>query len=385
MTATGEDPGFAPTEAIDPFSPLLARDARSPLREFNESGVLNAADVHVAMLLGALGALGGVARDGDVLLAAALAVRAPRIGHVFVDLSSIAQTASVESDEQLDLDALPWPEPERWVRRVAECAVLVAYGEGAEADAALRPLRLIGTRLYLDRYWREERQVAGDLRALDGAALRQVELPLLADGLARMFRGDGDQLQRVAAACAVLRSLAVVAGGPGTGKTTTVARIIALLYEQAQAGGQSLPLVALAAPTGKAAARLQESVHTEAARLAIAPEVRDVLLALRASTLHRLLGWRPGSHSRFRHDRGNRLPHDIVIVDETSMVSLTLMARLLEAVRGDARVVLVGDPEQLTAIEAGAVLRDVVGPAAVTPRMSTATRVAVARALGTRA
>lgn len=215
MTATGEDPGFAPTEAIDPFSPLLARDARSPLREFNESGVLNAADVHVAMLLGALGALGGVARDGDVLLAAALAVRAPRIGHVFVDLSSIAQTASVESDEQLDLDALPWPEPERWVRRVAECAVLVAYGEGAEADAALRPLRLIGTRLYLDRYWREERQVAGDLRALDGAALRQVELPLLADGLARMFRGDGDQLQRVAAACAVLRSLAVVAGGPG--------------------------------------------------------------------------------------------------------------------------------------------------------------------------
>ncbi len=352
------------------------------------AGVLSAADVHVATLLGALAGT----TDGDVLLAAALAVRAPRVGHVFVDLASVAATASVESDEQLDLAALPWPEAGPWVRRVADCAALVACGEPAESvgDAALRPLRLIGTRLYLDRYWREERQVAGDLLALDAAALRQVDLPLLADGLARMFTADGDQpqpdgdqLQRVAAACAVLRSLAVIAGGPGTGKTTTVARIIALLHEQAHSRGQPPPLVALAAPTGKAAARLQESVHTEAAALTVAPEVREALLALRASTIHRLLGWRPGSHSRFRHDRANRLPHDVVIVDETSMVSLTLMARLLEAVRGDARLVLVGDPEQLTAIEAGAVLRDVVGPAAVGPRMSPATRVAVTRALGT--
>ena len=153
------------------------------------------------------------------------------------------------------------------------------------------------------------------------------------------------------------RRFAVVAGGPGTGKTTTVARIVALLAEQAGA----MPLVALAAPTGKAAARLEEAVHAEARRLDVAPDVREGLLGLNASTLHRLLGWRPGSHSRFRHHRGNRLPHDVVIVDETSMVSLSLMARVVEAVRPQARLVLVGDPGQLTSIEAGAVLGDIVG------------------------
>ena len=152
-----------------------------------------------------------------------------------------------------------------------------------------------------------------------------------------------------------------MAGGPGTGKTTTVARIVALICEQAAAAGGALPLVALAAPTGKAAARLQESVHAEAVRLDVAPEVRDQLLALRASTIHRLLGWRPGSNSRFRHDRNQRLAHDVVIVDETSMVSLSLMARLIEALRSGARLILVGDPGQLASIEAGAVLGDIVG------------------------
>jgi exodeoxyribonuclease V alpha subunit len=125
--------------------------------------------------------------------------------------------------------------------------------------------------------------------------------------------------------------------------------------------------VALAAPTGKAAARLEEAVHEEAAGLDVSDAVRAQLLAAQASTLHRLLGWRPDSHSRFRHHRGNRLPHDVVIVDETSMVSLSLMARLVEAVRPQARLVLVGDPGQLTSIEAGAVLGDIVGPAADVP------------------
>jgi exodeoxyribonuclease V alpha subunit len=113
--------------------------------------------------------------------------------------------------------------------------------------------------------------------------------------------------------------------------------------------------------------------------------VRESLSAQRATTIHRLLGWRPRSHGHagpFWHDRANRLPHDVVVVDETSMVPLTLMARLLEAVRGDARLLLVGDVEQLTAIEAGAVLRDVVGPAARRPRMTPATRAAVALAAG---
>ena len=245
--------------------------------------------------------------------------------------------------------------------RALQASDLVAVGEDGGAD---RPLRLVGTSLYLDRYWREEREVAADLQALGEAAADGVRDEVLAEGLARLFGGDdADERQRLAAAAAVRHRFAVVAGGPGTGKTTTVARIVALLAEQAAAAGAPEPLVALAAPTAVAAARLEEAVHDAAARLDVDAGVRAQLLAMSASTLHRLLGWRPDSQSRFRHHRGNRLPHDIVIVDETSMVSLSQMARLLEAVRPQARLVLVGDPGQLTSIEAGAVLGDVVGPA----------------------
>jgi exodeoxyribonuclease V alpha subunit len=121
------------------------------------------------------------------------------------------------------------------------------------------------------------------------------------------------------------------------------------------------PLIALAAPTGKAAARLEEAVHAEMADGATSSQTGTA--RLRASTLHRLLGPRPDSRSRFTHDRGNRLPHDVVIVDETSMVSLWMMARLLDAVRPEARLILVGDPGQLSSIEAGVVLGDIVAAA----------------------
>jgi exodeoxyribonuclease V alpha subunit len=339
MSALAEDP-----RPDDPYDVRRARSAPGLLRAFNDIGVLAAADVHVAARLAAITG----ETDATIALAAALAVRAPRLGHVFVDLATIRETATVESDEPVDLTALPWPAVEPWLAALA-ASPLVAVGEGA---AESRPLRLVGTSLYLDRYWREERQVATDLRALGGD--QPVDESALADGLARLF--DANNLQRVAAEAAVRRRFAVVAGGPGTGKTTTVARIVALLAEQSD----SALLVALAAPTGKAAARLEEAVHAEAATLDVTSNVRETLLSLNASTLHRLLGWRPDSHSRFRHNRANRLPHDVVIVDETSMVSLSLMARLVEAVRPEARLVLVGDPGQLTSIEAGAVLGDIV-------------------------
>jgi len=321
----------------------LAARATGVLREFNAAGVLAPADVHVAQRLAAIAG----EEDEQVMLAAALAVRGPRLGHVYVDLATIRETAAVDAEEPVDLAALPWPDAGAWLEHVAASG-LVTVGEDGGAD---RPLRLVDSALYLDRYWREEHQVAADLLTL-GARL-EVDEGLLRGGLERLF---DDDRQRAAAETAVRRRLAVVAGGPGTGKTTTVARILALLLEQ----GADPALVALAAPTGKAAARLSEAVHDEAGRLDIAGETREHLLALEASTLHRLLGWRSGTHSRFRHDRANRLPHDVVIVDETSMVSLSLMARLVEAVRPDARLILVGDPGQLTSIEAGAVLGDIV-------------------------
>ena len=358
----------------DPFDVRRALGAGDLLAEFNDAGVLAAADVHVASRLAELGG----EEDPWVALAAALAVRGPRLGHVYVDLATIAHTATVDGDEPVDLSDLAWPPAAAWAERLAESR-LVALGD--DQDDGSRPLRLVGSALYLDRYWREERGVAADLARLAGAPAEDVRDDVLREGLARLL-DEADERQVLAAATAVVRRLTVVAGGPGTGKTTTVARILALLAEQAAASGAPAPLVALAAPTGKAAARLEEAVHEEAGRLEVAEGIRERLLELKASTLHRLLGWRPDSHSRFRHGRSNRLPHDVVIVDETSMVSLWLMARLVEAVRPRARLVLVGDPGQLSSIEAGAVLGDIVGPASAGPVMGSAAREQLTRLTG---
>jgi exodeoxyribonuclease V alpha subunit len=339
----------------DLFDVRRATGATGLLHDFNAAGVLDAADVHVARRLAALA---GEA-DEQVALAAALAVRGPRLGHVYVDLATIRETATVDAEEAVDLSTLAWPAVAQWIERL-RASDLVAVGEDGGHD---RPLRLVGSSLYLDRYWREERQIAADLQALGAEAPADVDEDVLADGLARLFPGDADERQRAASAAAVRHRFVVVAGGPGTGKTTTVARIVALLAEQAEAAGRPRPLIALAAPTAVAAARLEEAVRDAADGLDASDAVRAQLREASASTLHRLLGWRPDSQSRFRHHRGNRLPHDVVVVDETSMVSLSQMARLLEAVRPQARLVLVGDPGQLTSIEAGAVLGDIVGPA----------------------
>src|SRR5699024_9386586 len=155
-----------------------------------------------------------------------------------------------------------------------------------------------------------------------------------------------------AAAQVVARSLtSVITGGPGTGKTTTVAGVLALLMEQATAAQERPLRVGLAAPTGKAAARMKLAVSR--ARVAILDRASDP--AARSSneahaevepmTLPRLLGWPADSRTRFKHHRSNRLPHDVVLVDEASMVSLTHMARLLETLRPTTRLILVGDAD----------------------------------------
>jgi exodeoxyribonuclease V alpha subunit len=213
-------------------------------------------------------------------------------------------------------------------------------------------LRLNGDLLYLDRYWLEEQQVCDDVLAMMAAKPAGA-----APNIERLFP-KGYEEQRAAAEVALSQGLTVLTGGPGTGKTTTVARLLALLVEQARLAGNGRLRIALAAPTGKAAARLQEAVQLEVAKLD--PSAQDALAGLHAATLHRLLGSRPDTSARFRHHRGNRLPHDVIVGDETSMVSLTMMARLLEAVRPETRLVLVGDPDQLASVEAGAVLADLV-------------------------
>jgi len=348
----------------------LALAAPEPLAVFNRAGVLDAADVRIALTLCELA---GVS-DPDVALATALAVRAPRQGHVFVDLATVAATAVSDTDDQ-DAGTLQWPLPNAWVQAVGDAGSLVGL-DGND----VKPLRLDGSRLYLDRYWHSERRLAAALSALAASPVRALPLDELSAAVTRLFPEEGDLLQRTAAASALLRRLTVIAGGPGTGKTTTVARVAALLSEWTTGGDGEPPLIALAAPTGKAAARMQEAVHAAAQTLPVDAAVRERMLALRASTIHRLLGWLPGG--RWRHNTENRLPHDVVIVDETSMVALTLMDRLVAAVRSDAQLILVGDPDQLTAIEAGAVLRDIVGPAAGGLRFGAGMRALVTRVAG---
>ncbi|WP_188941526.1 AAA family ATPase [Nakamurella endophytica] len=310
----------------------MAHDATGLLGTFNAAGVLQAADVHVATRLGELAG----EPDDTVRLALALAVRGVREGSVCVDLSRLPATAP----------DLPWPPAEQWDATVT-ASPLVGPG---------RPLRRDLGLLYLDRYWRQEEQVHADLLAREDADPPELDRDRLQRSLDRLF-DDRSGRQREAAAVAAHRWTTVLGGGPGTGKTTTVARLLAVLQDQVPAGRPALR-IALAAPTGKAAARLQEAVQDAAA--AMPAEDRARLGGLTASTLHRLLGFRPGTSTRFRHDRDNRLPHDVVVVDETSMLSLTMMARLLEALRPDARLVLVGDPDQLASVEAGAVLADLV-------------------------
>ncbi|KRF12397.1 exodeoxyribonuclease V subunit alpha [Nocardioides sp. Soil797] len=311
----------------------LARRSSGLLRDFNEAGVLTAADVHVATRLGVLGG----EPDETVLLAVALASRAVRHGSVCLEPATVAEIEP----------SLAWPEPAAWVDAIEASPLL-------EAGVLHWEFEL----LHLDRYWRQESAVVADLTARSELSAPPVDESSVALALARVFPAAGYEEQSAAVAQSVRQRTTVLTGGPGTGKTTTVAGLLAVLAEQAEAADQELR-IALAAPTGKAAARLQESVRAETSRFTD-PADRLRLDGLTASTLHRLLGSRRDNGTRFRHHRANRLPHDVVVVDETSMVSLTMMARLLEAVRPDARLVLVGDPDQLASVDAGAVLGDLV-------------------------
>jgi exodeoxyribonuclease V alpha subunit len=312
-------------ESEDPADARLALTATGLLAEFNAAGVLEAADVHVAARLTTL--VGET--DERVALALALACRAVRHGSVCLDLATVADIATVAEVAP----ELPWPAYDAWLAAVRGSPLV---GQGVlwvEFDL-----------VYLDRYRRQEEQVWRDLSDRAARPAPPVDAAVLQTTLDAHFAGAGYVEQRAACAAAAGRWTTVLTGGPGTGKTTTVAGLLEVLAEQLGAAGRPAR-IALTAPTGKAAARLQEQVKVP---------------GLHAVTLHRLLGFRPDNQTRFRHHRGNRLPYDVVVVDETSMVSLTMMARLLEAVRPDARLVLVGDPDQLASIEAGAVLNDLV-------------------------
>jgi exodeoxyribonuclease V alpha subunit len=228
-------------------------------------------------------------------------------------------------------------------------------------DSAATPLVLDDAgRLYLRRYWEHQERLAAAIRARASQVEHNIDGAWLRQGLDRLFPANGasPDWQRLAALLAAQRRFCVISGGPGTGKTYTVVKILALLVEQAlRLSGRALR-VTLVAPTGKAAARLSESIQRAKNELNCSEEVRNAVPE-EAATIHRCLGTVWGSSTRFRHDADTPLLTDVVLVDEASMVDLALMSRLVAAVPPEARLILLGDQDQLASVEAGAVLGDI--------------------------
>ena len=308
----------------------------------HQHNVIDALDMEFARLLA------GLARDRsrEFLLGCALVSRAVHNGDVCLDLTRQAGQMLLWPDN--GRSAIFTPALDKWRDTLSHSTVVGQPGEE-------KPLVLDAEdRLYLYRYWDYEKQLATDLKKR-AARLWPIAEQSLHDSLERLFPRQaiaGPDWQKVAAAVAVLRGFSVISGGPGTGKTTTLARILALLVEHAE----TPPRIRLAAPTGKAAARMQEAIRASKMTLVqrVSPAVLDTIPE-EASTLHRLLGPKPDG-VYFRHDRSNPLNLDVLVIDEASMVDLALMTKTVWALPPSARLILLGDRDQLSSVEAGAVL-----------------------------
>jgi len=339
------------------------------------SGFFSSLDRHFAM---GLGRIAGEASQ-PVLFAAALASRQVREGHTCLDFSGI--DPDVLASEYPGHEGPP--SGDAWLAAL-RASPLVAQvgpaGEMLEAGEGTSPLVLDHDgRLYLRRYFLQQGRLGNALVGRATRPIDEIDLSLLAQGLDRLFgaadveapeagsqgdlfaataAGNEPDFQRLAAAMAVLQRFCAITGGPGTGKTSTVAKILALLIEQSFARGASPPRIVLVAPTGKAAATLADAIRRAVEALDCGDDIRD-LIPRDAATIHRCLGVRRSGFKRFRRDADNRLEADLVLVDEASMVDLALMTDLVAAIPDDARLILLGDEHQLASVEAGAVLGDI--------------------------
>ncbi|MGD6672796.1 exodeoxyribonuclease V subunit alpha [Xanthomonas citri pv. citri] len=312
-----------------------------------------------------------------VLLAAALASLAVANGHAGLD----------PRRPRLLVDAdVAWPAADAWMAQLQASPWIAQPDDPLAAAASDAPLVLEHGLLYLRRYREYEARLAAGLTRIASDTLPATESAVLAAVFAALFPSatTGQDRQAQAAALALRRALLLITGGPGTGKTTTIARLLLLRLAQAHAAGQPPPRIALAAPTGRAAERMAESL-----RIALARAIEQGLpaehqgasppppggggargggggtaptdfswhsaLPTGASTLHRLLGVIPDS-PHFRHDADNPLPFDLIVVDEASMVDLPLMCKLVDAVADGTQLILLGDADQLPSVEAGDVL-----------------------------
>ena len=307
------------------------------ISDLESTGILSEGTVRLARHLGYL-----YGEDRDlVIMAAACTITALAAGSVCFDVDQARQWPS---DHPIE-----WPDADPWLTALASSPMVAT-----DPQARDRPLLLDRTSVYLTRYWAEQEKIV-DWFATQLAPTASSDS---SDALDLFFPEPSDQKQ--AAQLATQSSVCVIAGGPGTGKTTAVARILAVL-------GQSKPdplRVILTAPTGRAAARLEQSVRENLTRCEALPGA-DVNVRYESGTIHRVLGIKPWGG--VDHDAGRPLPADLIVVDEASMLSLHLMALLLDAIPTSARLILVGDPDQLASVEAGAVLADIVANSGTIP------------------
>ena len=323
----------------------------SLLRALHQAGALRALDDALARTLRRL----DPSTPDEVLAAAALASLAVANGHAGFDPAAPRQLVDAE---------IAWPDADAWMQALA-ASRFVATPASSSEEAEAAPLVLEHGLLYLRRYREYERRLALQLRRIAARVVPEAAIERVAPLFATLFPAshEGDHQAR-AAALALRRALLLVTGGPGTGKTTTIARLLVLRIAQALRSDQAPPRIALAAPTGRAADRMADSLRRAVAQMAahgIEAAWLDALPA-QASTLHRLLGTIQDS-PRFRHHADHPLPFDIVVVDEASMVDLPMMCKLVEAIADGSQLVLLGDPAQVPSVEAGDVLAAILAAA----------------------
>lgn len=313
----------------------MAAMPRPTLQDLLVAGEISALDRSLAEILARI-----VGEENNlVLLGAAIASARTLSGDVCADLERLGGRPAIRDEEGVELR---WPGANEWKAALSRSDLVT--------DGTSRcPLVLDGAgRLYLHRYWDFERRLGDRLLEMAGDAPMQ---------------GECRDPQELAVEVAGAGRLTIITGGPGTGKTYTVARILLSLFQKAREAASPAPRVILMAPTGKAAARLRESMElallgSDDGGLDCDDDLKAAI-PTEASTIHRALGWSPSRRGRFNHDRDNPLPADIIVVDEASMVDLALMTRLVEAVPSAGRLIILGDRDQLASVESGAVLGDI--------------------------
>jgi exodeoxyribonuclease V alpha subunit len=309
------------------------------IEHLHNQGIFSDLDVYFAQFIASFS---GCA-DEKLLLAALLASYLTTQGHTCIDLNMQAEQIFPPLAES-GTSTLRCPTLTMWLNALQNCSAVGQPGD-------YTPLVLDQHRLYLYRYWNYEQQLAANLRARLRQPPPEVNLAKLQEGLSRLFSATDNEEQKKAARTAVLRHFCIISGGPGTGKTFTCVKILALLLEQ-----NPQLSIALAASTGKAAARLQDILRQVKPLLKCLPSIRAAI-PQETYTVHRLLGSLPDS-PHFRSHADNPLPYQVVVVDEASMIDLALMTKLAQAIPLSARWILLGDKDQLASVEAGTVLGD---------------------------